>query len=388
MLNWFKRKGAAAPKYQRTVTDMDRRFYTADAEFYDQTPKSIAEAIDNLSKRLALPAKSETYPLSPETIAQASAAFAETLKASFGLTLNHDDPDPAQLDRAADPLIDPQLQPFFENGKPKEIDESQQDAYDEALGKIHIPRETLLYYAMGSFHCMWLVRHRKCEICLYEPLPLVQSFPDMLKKRMSVGVFPFSQVIKRLCDPVGDNLEYKNSSADHLTSVPFNPLLASFSDFNFALRQSFPEPGAAAMDAEEAKDFVGALKLYKAAIQQEPQNIRLLCFASVCALENHDYALAEAWMLQVREKFPHINSINSNLAIVYSETKRISPAIRLMKDTVKFDPSYEKGHFMLATWLEQCGCPDDAAAHLNFIIENEMPGKDQAIKFMGALRRD
>ena len=80
MLNWFKRKGAAAPKYQRTVTDMDRRFYTADAEFYDQTPKSIAEAIDNLSNRLALPAKSETYPLSPETIAQASAAFAPLVR--------------------------------------------------------------------------------------------------------------------------------------------------------------------------------------------------------------------------------------------------------------------------------------------------------------------
>lgn len=382
--DWLKNRKRPKQIYVRQESKEIAAFYKPYARFQNQSPPDVGKLVTTLADKTRLHSAAAEYPTEDEAIASAGTALCQAVSECYRFDLDYDSPDSTQMDRLTDYLIDPQLRPFFENGKPrKDMSEAEAAKYMEARDSISIPNEPLLYYALGAFYCLWLVRHRQAEMCLYSPLRPIQSFPDMITVGPTICLHPFSQVTKRLSDPEGDNLEFKVSSRMTQGRMPPFPLLASLADAEFAALQLLPPTARHAREAERQDQVEQAFRLYAKAIADDPNNLQVLSMGSACALKLRQYDAAMDWMELILSMQPKSPLIMHNLAILYGGPPgRSAEAIRLLKDAIEFDPYYARARITLASFLLDAGSRQEAIAQAEWVLKNDSNLKNEAARFL------
>jgi tetratricopeptide (TPR) repeat protein len=336
--------------YVREEDKTTRAFYKPYAPFFRRTPDDVAFFVDALRQRSGLPTSGADFPADVKAVRAAAAAFADAANSIYGFTFDLKSPDATQLDRFLDAHM---------NG---------------AIGE-RVPNEPLLYYAMGCFWGEWLVRHRECAWALYAPLNPIQSFPDGLSVQNTICLQPFSQVNKRFSDPEGDNLAFKAdiTTADRKLMPPF-PLIASTADADQAIRDLMPEGAADALDAWEADDAELALALFKGALDDHPNDPRLLDHAVACAWELERFDEARAWLERLVKLCPDRTHFAHNLAVLLTGAEETVPrAIALLEQALKVDPGYARARITLASLLHDydLGRTPEAIRHCQWVLANE-----------------
>lgn len=368
----------AAPVEQQYVREEDSAisaFYTPYAELMEVTPSEVLAFVHAIEAATGLSRSDEVFPASEEAVAGAAAAFVAAAHEVFGFELSLESEDAGQLDRFADAhLIDPVLREFVgPEGLTGDVPEEEGRRFAEALEAARIPNEPLLYYAMGSFWGEWLVRHRQAAWRLYDPLRPVQAFPDMITTASTICVQPFSQVTKKLSDPMGDNLAFKAKVTGGMSRY-FPPylLVASIADARQAESTLLPPEILDAWQLAEQGEHVDALAAFEAYLKPTGDDPRLFYLALPSAWEDQRWQLVEVWSLRALELAPRHPVLNHNLAVLYSDIPEArDEAITMLETALEEDPGYGRAHLTLASVLHDAGRSAEALDHLEWVIEHD-----------------
>ncbi|MHB0972565.1 MAG: tetratricopeptide repeat protein [Thermoanaerobaculia bacterium] len=344
---------AVAP-YGRNEPASFKEFYKPYADYLDASPDHITALVDKLAASTHLPRHDETYPIARETVRATAKAFESAVREQYGVAISVDDADPGQLDRLVNAhLIEPELRPYFDGIVLREnLDDVASEKYAQLVDAHRIPNEPLLYYAMGAFWGEWMVRHRLAQWTLYEPLRPVQAFPDMITAVQTICHQPFSQVVKKMSDPEGDQLAYKAHVGSSQRYIPPYPLLASIADSNEAVRSLLSQEGRAGVDQETAGNSSAAYDSFRKAIAKDPNNATLYSLGFQAAFRTEHYEDAFAWAKRACELEPNNPMLKHNFAIMIGgQPDGEAAAIKLLDEAVALDPQYARGRLTLAGFL-------------------------------------
>ena len=368
--------------YQRQEDESIRALYRLDVPWAPSIPDDMERFLDLLAQRTRLRRDATEFPVEPGAMARVAQVFAEEARHVFHCTLSPDSDDAAQLDRFADAhLIDPALRPFFTAGRPCAGEDGKPtEQWAQAVGQLCVPKEPLLFYAMGAFWGAWLVRHGKCRWALYAPLDPVQSFPDFLTTAGTVCVQPFSQVGRKLADPAAGNLAHKAQTlAANKQCFPPFPLLASPADAIYATVQMLPEPARRALAARQRGNEVEAFGLLLQASEEEPGNTQVLHMVVMSAWSLKRYDILEGASYHLLDLLPDHPLVNHNLAALYASRPDLLPnAVVLLEKALAVDPHYGRARLTLASCLRDLGRLDEAQEHAAWVRDNDAALKAEA----------
>jgi tetratricopeptide (TPR) repeat protein len=378
--------------YVREESPAVKSFYEPCAEFMEETPEDVAEFVEFIQRETGLPRSSENYPVDPEAIAAAAEAFQKGAREVFGFPLDLDDPDSTQLDRLANKhLIDPSLRRYFKGVELRDLGEEEQKEYGQAAKGARIPKEPLLYYAMGAFWGEWLVRHRNAVWALYPPLNPVQTFVDIVTTKFrSACIHPFSQVTKKLCDPDSDKLSTKVKALQGIRNIlPPYLLLVSLEDAVHATLELLPPSAKRALEVERKGEDEKAFELFSEAIKEQPGNAWLIALAISPGWRLQEWKRLEKLLRRLLELTPDYPTAYYNLAIAYSRTgkARVQELIELFEKAVELDPNYGKAHLSLAWYLAGARRLEEALIHAQWVYENDPELKKEAQVIIEGIKR-
>jgi tetratricopeptide (TPR) repeat protein len=379
-------------RYVRREDPTVKIFYEPCREFMEETPQDMASFIEFIHGETGLPKSSENYPVDQKRISEAAEAFQSGARRLFGFPLDMESPDSAQLDCFANKhLIDPSLRRYFDGPKlRRDLSEKELEEYEQTAGHARIPREPLLYYAMGAFWGEWLVRHSSAVWALYPPLNPIQSFVDLVSILGTLCMHPFSQVTKKLCDPEGDSLYLivKTLLSQRRFFPPY-PLLASLADAEHATRELLPPSGRRALDAEKRGEDEEAFRLFSEAFEEQPRNAWLLALAIPSGWRLQKWDRLVGLLRRLLKLKPDNPAIYYHLAVAYSRTKgsKIQKIIGLYEKTLELDPHYGRAHLNLAWYLLGTGRVEEAKEHAQWVYENDPELKEQALIIIDGIRR-
>jgi len=375
--------------YVREEGDTIKTYYTPYAEFAKETPEYISAFVEEIEKCSGFPRSDDHYPIDSNSIQIAAKAFEQAAKTVFGFTLSLESDEALQLDIFANAhLIDPRIRPYFHEEKLKEdLDEEQWEAYSKLYDEITLPKEPLLYYAMGCFLGEWLVRYRNCTWMLFESLNPIQSFPDMAMTLDTACMLPFSQVVKKLTDPEGDNIGFKASMRLSMKQYfgPF-PLIASLGDLKQAATILLPQEAVIASEKASNGEHEEAFQLYTKAIEREPNNARIYSLALPSAWQLEHWDTFFEWSEAALELEPENTVINHNLAVLYSYRENgMSKAIELLKKAIQSDSNYGSAHLTIAICYFEIGDKNQALEHAKWVEEHDQKLKERAVELIKSI---
>jgi|GEM_PF-5128323 tetratricopeptide (TPR) repeat protein len=380
-------------KYIRKENSAVKSFYEPCAEFMEETPPDIARFIEFIQRETGLPRNSKNYPVDSKTIAAAAKAFQKGAHEVFGFALDLENPDSTQLDCFANKhLIDPSLRKYFEGVKLRQdLTEKELEEYEQAAEGVRIPREPLLYYAMGAFWGEWLVRHRNAVWALYPPLNPIQSFVDIVTTKFhSACIHPFSQATKKLCDPDSDKLSTKAKAIQSIRNcLPPYPLLVSLEDAVHATLELLPTNAKKALEAERKGEDEKAFSLFSKAIEEQPWNAWLIALAISLGWRLQEWKKLEKLLRRLLELKPDHPAAYYNLAIAYSRTgkARGQELIELLEKAVELDPNYGRAHLSLAWYLVGARRLEEALTHAQWVYENDPKLRNEARVIIDGIKR-
>ena len=368
--------------YARQEDEATSAFYTPYAEFMEATPADIAAFVQQLEIRTGLLRSDVIFPSSQEALAGAASAFVAAASEVFDFELSLDAEDAGQIDRFANMcLIDPVLRGFLgPDGWTEDMPEEDVERLAKALDTSKIPNEPLLYYAMGSFWGEWLVRHRHAAWRLYDPLQPIQAFPDMITTATTICMQPFSQVTKKLSDPVGDNLAFKAKVTGAMRRC-FPPylLVASIADAEQAESSLLPPEILEAWQLANHGNHADAVAAFDAYLDPGVDDPRLFYLAIPSAWESQNWRLVEVWSLRALELAPRHPVLNHNLAVMYSQIPEArDDAIKMLQTALAEDPGYGRAHLTLASVLLDAGRREEALDHVEWIVEHDPGLREEA----------
>lgn len=375
--------------YSRVEEPALRAFYKPYADYLDVTPPDIAELVNDLASDTGLPRHSATYPVDNETLRKTALALAKASSQRFGLRLAVDDPDPGQIDRLVNGhLLEPELRSFFEGeSRRSDLGSDAEERYANLVDKHRLPNEPLLYYSLGAFWGEWLVRNRNARWVLFAPLNPVQSFPDMVTALDTICLHPFSQVVKKMTDPEGDQLVFKAhvATSGKKYFAPF-PLIASLADAKPATRALLPELVTQGLDLQQRGQGKEAVGLFAQAIQESPNEARLYAFGISAAWTEGQWDLVERWSKGAIALAPDNPMLKHNLAVLYSGSpSQLPQAVSLLEAALRDDPGYARAHLTLASCLADKGDRALARKHAEWVIEHDPQLKTEAEGLLASL---
>lgn len=373
-------------RYVRAESEAVKAFYALYADFFGESPPEIQRFVGRIAELTGLPADAEIYPTDQQTLEATAAAFALAAKEVYSVDLSLSDPDSGQIDALANRhLIDPALRPYFdEKGLREGLTENEGEQYQLAAARVRVPREALLYYAMGAFWGEWWVRHQGGRWVLFEPLRPVQAFPDMLATQGTLCIHPFSQVAKKLTDPEGDQLAFKASlAAPSRREVPPFPLTASIADGEAASETLLPHSARIALERQGAGEHSRAIEQFEQAIAEAPNNSRIYLLALPSAWQAEDWQRAERWLLKALQELPRHPMLHHNLAALYSnDPARLHEAVAHLEQALAADPNYGRAHITLASCLLDLGRLEEAIEHATWVRDNDRGLREEAESFL------
>ncbi len=385
-----RRPGAEGDQpYVRVEGAAVAAFYEPYAPFLAETPPDIAALTEFLAERLNLSRATEEYPTDPAAIQAAASAFVAACASQFGVELSLDCSDVTQLDRLIDRhLIAASVRPFFADaGLRGDLDEAEMEAYQQAMTELRIPEEPLFYYCMGCFWGEWLCRHRQAVWALYEPLRPIQVFPDMITSGSTVCIHPFSQVVKKMSDPDGDQLAFKASPGMVRRYFPPFPLLASLSDAEEAGSALLPPAAHHARRQEGAGRVAEALASYEEALAAAPDHAALHALAVQCACRAEDWERAEAWLRAGLALSPEHPVLCHNLAVLLvRQPEGMAEAIGLLRTAIAVLPNYGRARLTLASFYAETGETEQALAEAHWVEENDEELREDAAELIAGLQ--
>lgn len=359
--------------YQRKEDESIRALYRIDAPWAESLPEDLERFVEQLARRTRLRREEREFPTDPATLARTAQLFVEEARHVYHFSLSLDN-DAAELDRLIDShVIDPALRPLLAAGQPDEGENPERsEEWSQAMEQRRLPNEPLLFYALGAFWGEWLVRRQKCRWALYPPLNPVQSFPDLLASAGTVCIQPFSQVCRKLADPVAGNLAIKaRALAARRQYFPPFPLLASPADAVHATVQMLPEPARRALAARQRGSEVEAFGLLLQAGNEDPENTQVLHMIVMSSLAVKRYDIMEGASYHLLDLLPDHPVVNYNLAALYASRPDLLPkAVELLEKALEVDPQYGRARMTLASCLRDLGRLEEAQQHAVWVRDN------------------
>lgn len=359
--------------------------------FLAKTPADVAAFVDLLAEQTGLPYQAEEYPVDEASIQSAAAALAAASAARFGFELSLASPDAAQLDRLINAhLVDPGLRPFLRaHGLREDLTEAEEAACEQAMTELRIPREPLLYYCLGCFWGEWLCRHRQAAWALVAPLRPVQVFPHQVPVGSTVCLHPFSQVVRKLSDPEGDQLASRATPDLVRRYFPPLPLLASVSDAEYAVFAPLPPAARRASCLEGVGQMAEALACYGEALAAAPDHLGLHVLAAWCAWRAEDWERAETWLRAGLALSPQHPVLCHRLGVLSSRRPEgMVEARHLLQTAVASLPDYGLARLALASLHAQAGETEQALAEARWVQENDAELQEAAAELLARLQPD
>ena len=194
----------------------------------------------------------------------------------------------------------------------------------------------------------------------------------MITVGQTICMHPFSQVVKKMSDPEGDQLAFKVSARFAWRYLPPFPLLASLADAEYAAYSLLPQEAREAQDLAEQGDVVAALDLLEKALAHSPENVCLHSVAIQVAFQGEAWQRVEDWSLAALGLCPDHPVLSHNLAVLYSWQEDLLPkAVGLLETALEQAPSYGRAHLTLASCYAQTGEMDKANEHFDWVKEHD-----------------
>lgn len=338
-------------EYVRLETEQDKSFYELPKGLLTDPPDQLQRLFDRLQGEMATFKPLTGWLVGEEDLARAAEVFAGAAREVFAVRLSLEDADPTHLDVFLNKhVIASEIRPLFDGAL---IREGLTDAdYDRLARKIEaapIPATEAFCYFLGAYWGEWLVRHRQATWKMHAPLLPLQAFPDMITSHGTVCLMPFSQVLKKLADPVGDNLAYK-ASVFQAEYLPPYPMIASMADSHAATLSLMPAEMRLVEDALRNRDFEGALALLVQASEREPDNLLLLGQIQQVAWQAEEWDTAHKAMTALLRQHAHARTFY-NLGAFYAQFELLDEAIESMRQAILLHPHYGKAKLALSGLL-------------------------------------
>lgn len=367
--------------YQRKEDESIRALYRIDAPWAESIPQDLERFCEQLTRRTRLRRDEREFPVDPATLARTAQLFVEEARHIYRCPLSLDN-DAAELDRFIDAhLIDPILRPVLAASQPDAGGPSEpSEEWAEAMDQRRVPNEPLLFYALGAYWGEWLVRHQRCRWALYAPLNPVQWFPDLLATAGTVCIQPFSQVCRKLADPIAGSLARKAQGlAARKQYFPPFPLLASPADAAYAAVQLLPEPARRALGARQRGHEVEAFGLLLEAGNVDPENAQVLHMIVMSSMAVQRYDIMEGASYHLLELLPDHPVANHDLAALYASRPDLrAQAVELLEKALNVDPQYGRARMTLASCLRDLGRLEEARQQAAWVRDHDPGLKDEA----------
>jgi len=329
--------------------------YSLPARLAEQVLPDVASLLEELRELSAKFRPVGGWKTDESSLREAADVFARTASSRFGASLSLDDEDPTHLDAFLNTyLIMPELRPLFRGADVIEgLREAEYETYAQFLGDSEIPGEESLYYFLGAYWGEWLVRHREARWTLFPPLRPMQAFPDMITTVATVCLHPFSMVLRKLADPVGDNLAYKAQvfGRDYL---PPYPLTATPDDSTKAMLSLLPEQAQDALHQIKAGHLLQGVKLLERTADEHPASLQTLTLLQQAAWQAEEWETAHGAMTALLRQRPHARTFY-NLGAFYAQFELLEEAIESMRQAILVDPNFGRAKLTLAELLIEAG---------------------------------
>lgn len=363
--------------YVRVESEQEKAFYQLPAGVTRELPAKTLKLVEKLEARMARFKPITGWLLGEEELKEAAGVFAEAAREVYGARLSVEDEDPLHLDVFLNRhVIAPEIRELFDGARVKEgLTDADYERFAELINVAAIPDSEALYYFLGAYWGEWLVRHRGAKWLLHPPLRPMQAFPDMMTAGGSVCLMPFSQAVKKLADPLGDNLGYKAGVFEQDYLPPY-PLVASMADSQEAVLALMPEEARLAQDALEADDAKGALALLEQAAEREPDNLLLLAQIQQVAWSAEEWESAHKAMTALLRQHPHARTFY-NLGVFFAQFDLLEEAMEALRQALLLHPQYGRAKLTLAVLLAETGQFEPSKGMLESLLTE---GYDSAIQ--------
>lgn len=363
--------------YVRIETEQDKQYYRTPPLLAAGEPENLQAFLARLQEESAAFRSVGGWSVFTSDLQQAAERFAVAARKEFGVALSLDDEDATHLDAFLNQhVIAPELRPLFDGAKVREqLPDAEYERYAKRIEANQIPALEALYYFLGAYWGEWLVRHRGAVWMMHAPLRPLQAFPDMITANGTVCLHPFSQVLKKINDPVGDNLAYK-ANVFHHEYLPHYPLIASMADSREATLALMPPEVGLAQTALKHGDGEAALLLLQQASEREPHNLLLLLQVQQVAWQAEEWEIVHKALTSLLRQHPHARSFY-NLGVFYAQFDLLDEAVESMRQAILLDPQYGRAKLTMAALVAEQGEVDVAKAILEQVL-NE--GYDSTIQ--------
>ncbi|PWK13463.1 tetratricopeptide repeat protein [Tumebacillus permanentifrigoris] len=363
--------------YVRLESEQDKQFYSTPPLQAEGWSEQVTLFLDKLREESAAFHTVGGWAVSTPELQRAAEIFARVVREVFDAPLSLEDEDALHLDVFLNwHLIAEEVRPLFDGARVREgLSDAQYQEFAERISAISIPAEEALYYFLGAYWGEWLVRHRGAVWMLHAPLKPLQAFPDMITSNGTVCLHPFSQVLKKIADPVGDNLAYK-SGVFHNEYVPPYPLIASMADRHEATLALMPEEVRLAQQATQQGDAATALTLLQKASERAADNLLVLIQLQQTAWQAQEWEVVHQALTSLLRQHPHARSFY-NLGVFYAQFDLFDEAVECMRQAILLNPHYGRAKLTMAALVAEQGEIPVAKALLEQVL-NE--GYDSAIQ--------
>jgi len=337
--------------YVRMETEQDKEFYNLPRPLTSELPQDLQRLVDRLQEQMATFKPLTGWLTGADDLARAADVLAQVAHEVFKVRLSVEDEDPTHFDAFLNRfVIAADVRPLFDGARVREnYSDAEYEAFAAKIEGSSLPDREALYYFLGAYWGEWLVRHRRATWMMQGPIRPLQAFPDMITSYGTVCLMPFSQVLKKLCDPAGDNLGYK-ASVFEAEYLPPYPLIASMADRQEAVLSLMPTEARLADTAIKSGDLQGALSLLTAASVREPDNLLVLGQIQLVAWQAEEYEVAHKAMTALLRQHSHARTFY-NLGAFYAQLELIDEAIESMRQAILLHPNYGKAKLALAGLL-------------------------------------
>ncbi|MBI3268577.1 MAG: hypothetical protein HYZ53_06110 [Planctomycetes bacterium] len=373
------------------AADPMEAYYRPSHAFDAKPTAELERLLAELARRTELSRAAKEFPTDRKSLQRAAAALEGAALDVFSFKLDLAGGAADQLDRFSNAhLIDPSLRPFFlGNDLRRDLDPTEKKSYSAACENSTVPRDPLLYYALGAFWGEWLVLHGRCVWSLAAPLRPIQLFPEPAAVLNTQCVVPFTDVTKKLCEPEVEALAARFSalSANRRCIPPF-PLIAGSEDVEAAVREHFSEKTLAALAAEDAGDDERAFTLHAEAIAERPTDAGTLALGVSVAWRLKKWTLVDEWLTRASKASPDTSPIVDNLAALYAEDEaKLPQAIALLERQLSLDPNYGPTHLTLAGCLLDSGRKAEGLKQAQWVVEHDPDLKTEAASMIEEANR-
>ncbi|KEO84694.1 hypothetical protein [Tumebacillus flagellatus] len=354
--------------YVRLESEQDKLFYETPPLRAEGWPEGVRIFLEKLREASAAFRSVGGWSVEAEDLRRAADVLAAIAHEVFQAPLSLDDEDATHLDVFLNAhVIAENLRPLFDGARVREgLGDAEYERFANLIAETDIPAEESLYYFLGAYWGEWLARHRGAVWMMHAPLRVLQAFPDMITSFGTVCLHPFSQVLKKIADPVADNLAYK-AGVFHNEYLPPYPMIASMADHREAALALMPPEVRTAQGMVQQGEVEAALHLLQEAAEREPGNLLLLVQVQQTAWQAQDWEAVHKALTSLLRQHPHARSFY-NLGVFYAQFDLLDEAVESMRQAILLNPQYGRAKVTMSALLAEQGEVELARSILEAVL--------------------